>query len=103
MLTIQDKKDIGEIVKNTVDGAIDELVKDFIVPGFELVYQTMSTKKDLKAVESRLEDRLETMETRLDSVERKLDRVIDNQLEDQGELKNHDKRINKLELAIAIS
>lgn len=32
MLTTQDKKDITDIVKNVVGGAIDELVKDFIVP-----------------------------------------------------------------------
>lgn len=81
MLTNQDKKDIGEIVQTAINKAIGDLIDNVLVPTFNLLV----TKTELKRVEDRL------------------DKVIDNQLEDQGKLRDHQKHIDKLESSIISS
>lgn len=89
MLTKQDKRDVENIVIN--------VIQDAIIPSLDV----LATKSDLKKGLQGVENRLDVVENRLDVVERKLDRVIDNQLENQGKLKNYDERIQKMEDAAA--
>jgi len=78
MLTKKDKGDIKDIVV--------DVIKEVVIPAFE----TVATKEDLRKVEQRLDNRL-------DVVDRKLDKVAANQLDDIFIIKDHEKRIKKIE------
>ena len=85
MLTKKDKSDIKDIVV--------DVIKEVVLP----VFETVATKDDLKRTEQRLDNRLDKVEQRLDVVDSKLDKVAANQLDDKYTIKDHEKRLKKLE------
>lgn len=88
-LTIQDKKDIREII----DQALTEFAKDLIKPSFDLVYKKFAqVDRRFDKVEVKLKDH----DQRFDSLERKVDLVAE-------KVTSHEKRITILETSSKIS
>lgn len=82
--------------------------KDFVdlfAESFEAVVapEIEDLRKDMEKGFAGVNSRLTTVENRLEAVEIKLDRVAANQLEDRTVLKDHDKRIKKLESGRALA
>lgn len=69
-------------VKEVVEEAMVEIVRDTIIPAFE----TVALKSDF-----------DKLQTQVDRIDNKLDKITANQLEDYLTLTKHDSRIKNLE------
>lgn len=84
---------VREGIKGDTINLFNQGFEELVLPEFEEVYKElkkMATKKDLKEVEEKLE-------ARLDRLDRKLDIVSAKTLEHDSQLKDHSKRLKKLE------
>lgn len=94
MLTTQDKKDI----KNLVSDTLTEFAKELMTPSFELVYKKLDGhEKRLGIIEKDIKDIKEDLgevKSCVESTDRRLDLVIE-------KVTDHDKQISKLKVAFA--
>lgn len=93
MISDEDKKDIQKLMLDAI--------QEVVIPAMDSMNNSLSKRMDKG--NSMLADRIDIVETRLGQMDRKLDHVLDKVLDHDEKLKNHEKRMVKIEQLAAVS